>query len=505
MKKIFSILFLATLIAASTPMNVSAEVYQYNDTVDSEEVVTEEKVEESKEESHQDEKEINNNDISFSGEEVQILDPSLRSIIATSLGLEETAPITESDLSRLVELDISGNATLANQIVSLEGLQFATNLQTLKIIGENISDISPISTLTNLTRLEITQTKTTDISPLADLTNLQYLDLSGNGIVDLMPLQKLTSLIVLNLAENAISDMWPLHTLTDLEQLTLAHNKLRTIEALREMTSVSRLSLDFNYLSDITALEGGASLRRIALDSNQISDISVLQRMPQLSEYTAVNQVITLPDSLLDEATSIVIKTYDGTTPNLSWVTNGQYEAGKLSWEKTGKNQLSFEANNVTPTGRGIYSGTIEQNVNASVILGEVTIKHLDQTGKELVPTKKISGTLGDAYQTQAENIEGYQLVGTHGNATGTYTQESQSVIYLYEKIKATDTTNETSATGEASKADGTSQTKENAATEAKKALPNTGEAILPSVTFGLLSAALGLLFFFKRSRKKID
>ncbi|MBD1211962.1 MAG: leucine-rich repeat domain-containing protein, partial [Dolichospermum circinale Clear-D4] len=69
-------------------------------------------------------------------------------------------------------------------------------------------------TLTNLTSLELGGNKISDIKPLSNLTKLTFLDLGENQISDIKPLSNLTKLTFLDLGENQISDIKPLSNLT---------------------------------------------------------------------------------------------------------------------------------------------------------------------------------------------------------------------------------------------------------------------------------------------------
>ncbi|MCJ7808381.1 MAG: leucine-rich repeat domain-containing protein, partial [Dehalococcoidia bacterium] len=80
----------------------------------------------------------------------------------------------------------------------------------LDLVYNQISDISPLSSLTSLTELYLHHNPISDISPLSSLTNLTHLDLVYNQISDISPLSSLTSLTELYLIGNQISDIEPL-------------------------------------------------------------------------------------------------------------------------------------------------------------------------------------------------------------------------------------------------------------------------------------------------------
>ena len=65
---------------------------------------------------------------------------------------------------------------------------------------------------------------------------------------------------------------------------------------------------------------------------------------------------------------------------------------------------------------------------------GNITVKYQDKQGNQLKPDKTISGSqsLGQAYTTEPLDIENYTLKTTPTNATGTFTDQEQTVIYVY-------------------------------------------------------------------------
>ncbi|MFD1454737.1 DUF5776 domain-containing protein [Levilactobacillus lanxiensis] len=66
-----------------------------------------------------------------------------------------------------------------------------------------------------------------------------------------------------------------------------------------------------------------------------------------------------------------------------------------------------------------------------------VTVHYVDEQGNTLKPDKTLTGSLGDTYQTEALNIDGYTLIKTTGQESGTYTNSDQSVTYAYRKAAA--------------------------------------------------------------------
>ena len=120
---------------------------------------------------------------------VNLPDPNLRAIIASTLGKASGDPIAVADMETLDGLEGEGAS-----IVDLTGLEFAINLTVLYLWMNSISDTSPLTGLTNLIELSLENNSVADISPLADLTNIERLYLGNNSISDISPLAELTNL-----------------------------------------------------------------------------------------------------------------------------------------------------------------------------------------------------------------------------------------------------------------------------------------------------------------------
>ena len=93
---------------------------------------------------------------------------------------------------------------------NIQNLRYMVNLTRLSIVGQSISDITPLAGLVNLTNLDLSMTSVIDLTPLAGLVNLTSLDLwSVPGISDLTPLAGLANLTELTLEGAQITDWSP--------------------------------------------------------------------------------------------------------------------------------------------------------------------------------------------------------------------------------------------------------------------------------------------------------
>ncbi len=68
----------------------------------------------------------------------------------------------------------------------------------------------------------------------------------------------------------------------------------------------------------------------------------------------------------------------------------------------------------------------------------QVIAKYQDIDGNELTEDVILDGKVGDIYTTEQKEFENYEFVSVTENATGTMTEDTITVVYVYQKIPAT-------------------------------------------------------------------
>ena len=259
---------------------------------------------------------------------VQIPDPVLRTAIEKELGKPPGTTITQAEMATLISFNSLESAGIhdiaAPGIQNLTGLEFAINLQTLKLgwilhiptntyrANRSISDVSPLANLHNLTHLDISHNQIWDVSPLANLHNLKGLDLSSNPISDISPLAGLKNLTWLDLSyiqkavvvntprsdiasiaqlknlqsliftNNRIADVSSIATLENLTVLDISHNQIWDVSPLAGLENLTNLSISYNWISDVSPLKTLGSLTWLDIDRNQITDVSSIAALENL-------------------------------------------------------------------------------------------------------------------------------------------------------------------------------------------------------------------------------
>ncbi|MCC4119918.1 MucBP domain-containing protein [Lactococcus lactis] len=65
---------------------------------------------------------------------------------------------------------------------------------------------------------------------------------------------------------------------------------------------------------------------------------------------------------------------------------------------------------------------------------GDITAKYVDTDGNKISDDVLKSGNIGESYTTEQKTIDGYTFKEAQGDTTGTFTEQSQMVIYVYTK-----------------------------------------------------------------------
>ncbi|MBC2175045.1 LPXTG cell wall anchor domain-containing protein [Listeria booriae] len=331
-------------------------------------------------------------------------------------------PITQGAMKQLTKLRFNRGITVSN----LEGLQYATNLQTLSADGGIGNDIR-------------------DISPLAHLTKLEFLYLSGNThLSDIRTLSTLTGLKTVRADGCAIQQVPDLSALKQLEKVSMVRNQIQSADfAATVSPSIKELALGVNNISDASPLAGMHNAK-ISLNVNHILDTSMLDWESNTIESNA--QEITLPvqktgPSQLTLANPVlsmrgeVLPPYRVEDNGIYQEASHQFIWSPLPTQPTGHVSFSF----LETSGKGApysYSGIITVPYEV-VVAAPVTVRYVDTSGNTVAPETTLTGEYGTDYAAQAMAIPTYTLTGTPQNATGTYTESTQTVTFVYEKAAA--------------------------------------------------------------------
>lgn len=170
---------------------------------------------------------------------------------------------------------------------SLDGLQFATSLESLELnLFDSLPalDLSPIANLSSLRILNLTTQALEDISPLSQLLNLESLTLFNCQLVTCPDISSLTKLTELNLGENRILDISPL----------------------QNHSGLTHVDLSYNGFSDLSPLAGHTQIRTLNVGGNRISDLSPISTLVELEEFVARSNPMLIALAPLSALVSLI-------------------------------------------------------------------------------------------------------------------------------------------------------------------------------------------------------
>lgn len=144
---------------------------------------------------------------------VTFADPALESMVRDAMG-KLSGDITVAEAKTVTSLNLAfaewqKYVSEKEPIRSIAGLESFTNLESLDLSGNAITDLTPLSTLTNLKALILTGCAAEDYTLLAGLTNLRVLMLDHSTIADPAPLLSLSNLKCLYLEGSQIRNYLP--------------------------------------------------------------------------------------------------------------------------------------------------------------------------------------------------------------------------------------------------------------------------------------------------------
>ena len=219
---------------------------------------------------------------------------------AGSAALKDIAKLTE-----LTSLKLSDN-----KISDISPLKKLSSIRTLHLDGNEIKDFSPLYGLDSLSMLTIgdMDIKQSQLKKLKEElpdciiysddakedvieiklggktfdNNVTELDLSGCDVHDISLLSVCTKLKKLDLSDNSISDISALVDIPELAELDLSNNRISDISPLMSVSKLTYLNLAGNRIKSVAALQDLTSLIELNLSSNELGGIAAVGRLTNL-------------------------------------------------------------------------------------------------------------------------------------------------------------------------------------------------------------------------------
>jgi Leucine-rich repeat (LRR) protein len=275
----------------------------------------------------------------FDATPISAKDPAFEYSLSEILAIPE--PIKKGDLNQVTTLDFRRFSKL---ITRVDGIENASNLQTLFLDNHLISDLTPLSSLGQLTELHLMNNDITDLSPLLELTKLTYVDVRNNLFVAdpnspagkiIATLQQRGVTVQYNLRSDAIINGKVIdgnESPTQFAYVTIKNNSSgSTHRSAWDENGEFSFKLSEGYYT-VTAFttKNGFSENSISLNQLFENRDGKLYVAGELKESLEVNlQPVTLKASLVDGSGVTLVNTQVAASSNGKWFytytnTNGQ-------------------------------------------------------------------------------------------------------------------------------------------------------------------------------------
>ncbi len=270
-------------------------------------------------------------DLTSTGSGIQILNGEVHGEYARIVDL--------SDLNNMPNLRRLALSRLnAGNLKALQGL----NLTYLRLSGNRLTDLTPISGMTKLEALDISDNPIADLSGLEKLPHLSYLNITAVPAKSLAPLagtsvsvldmfdvneatdcaalagmDNLTRFAARNLPRAGVSalsgatsikyavllssgadSLKPFSGMKNLLELTLSGSSLKSLQGVSSLAFLRMLDVSACSLTDIGELRGNKSIQKLNIANNPLTDLTVLRSMPNLKEVVLSKDQSTLAQSL---------------------------------------------------------------------------------------------------------------------------------------------------------------------------------------------------------------
>ncbi|GEO70648.1 MucBP domain-containing protein [Levilactobacillus acidifarinae] len=270
---------------------------------------------------------------------------------------------------------------------------------------------------------------------------------------------------------------------TNLERLTLGGDlntqpirlnaDITDVTPLKDLQKLKALNLQYNRLKDVSPLAGLKNVTQMSLGWNHIEDFSVLP-ISQYDQFTYTDQFIERPTVNINEqtrsahlkvalkfktSTPVELEAPNGYARLTDWTPNDQifrsYYFNGGTGTPDGQGGLKFTdivnqepgptelpGQNVTPLPDKFYLlgqdkdkvFKVAQPYKLAAAAKSVTAKYQDQDGKSLHDDVVLEGVVGDSYTTEQLTIPGYTFKEVQGKPQGEFSDQSQTVTYVYTK-----------------------------------------------------------------------
>ena len=295
----------------------------------------------------------------------------------------------------LKSLDLS-NFDTSNVTDMSQMFYYARGLESLDVSSFNTSSVTDMSTMfcgINVTSLDVSNFDTSNVTDMSSMFS---------------SLSSVASLDISTFDTSNVTDMGSMFASMSVETINVS-----TLDT----SNVTNMDYMFGWMRQLKTLDISN------FDTSKVTSMSeIFTYDSQLSQLTLGKNFNFVGDGRLPE-----IGSYNGYTGK--WINLGpgslESPAGKNIWSSA---ELMTNYNGDMDADTYIWQ-------RQPVAGKDVTVKYEDESGKSIADEETLQGKVGEDYNSVQKDIEGYTFKEVKDdNASGKFTDQAQTVIYIYTK-----------------------------------------------------------------------
>ena len=238
---------------------------------------------------------------------VAFIEPLIEKAVRFRLAKEDGEPITRDDLLAVTELYIFGA-----DIISLTDEEYDSAVEEYVQNGENrqgsIRLLDDLRRMPNLEKIAVGYQQISDVSPLSSLTELTHIDLRNNSLIlDISPLAANYNLQSVTALATGVRDFSPLSVCPRLTKIDAGTMLITTLDIFKGIDSLERLNLHEVRLDTLSGIENFHRLQVFEVTDVIDGDLSPLLELPYLS-FAAFGEELREPAELLADKVKFAIE-----------------------------------------------------------------------------------------------------------------------------------------------------------------------------------------------------
>lgn len=255
------------------------------------------------------------------GQTVPIPDANFRQFLMNN---HSSLMTPQGELIKANAATVTGTFYCGNQnIVSLEGIQYFTGIDTLLCFQNKLTTLPDISSMTKLVQLDCYQNEITVLPPLTALVNLKRFNAGSNKISDFPQFGSTAVIKEISVYRNFLTSIPDLSQFLSLERIYCFENQITKIGKLP--ASLKDINCGDNLLTEVPDISLATGITTLGIYSNRLLTVPDFAPYTSLQNLNLGNNKLTVVPSSIASLTTLTLLTLDNNEltvlPDLSHLT----------------------------------------------------------------------------------------------------------------------------------------------------------------------------------------